>query len=76
MLTAYTHTSEDLPGVRVWSFCPGYVVTDLGDEREEKLRNGVDSSETSAKGILEIVQGLRDEEAGGFVEREGKSRGW
>lgn len=40
------------------------------------MRNGVESSETSAKGILEIVEGKRDGEAGSFVERNGKQRGW
>lgn len=82
MLTAYTHTLGQIgggtegAGIRVWSFCPGYVVTDLGGEREEKMRNGVESSETSAKGVLEIVEGKRDGEAGSFVERNGKQRGW
>ncbi|KAJ8113911.1 hypothetical protein OPT61_g4079 [Boeremia exigua] len=76
MLTGYTCSLEEAKGVKVWSFCPGYVVTDLGGDRELKTSMGVDSSETSANGILEIVQGKRDGEAGMFVEREGRSRAW
>ncbi len=76
MLTGYTSSLEEAKGVKVWSFCPGYVVTDLGGDREWKTKMGVDSSETSARGILEIVQGRRDREVGGFVEREGRSRAW
>ena len=76
MLTAYSYTLPEAEGVKVWSFCPGYVVTDLGGDRELKTSMGVDSSETSARGILEIVEGKRDAEVGKFVEREGKSRAW
>ncbi|GKT83114.1 short-chain dehydrogenase [Colletotrichum tofieldiae] len=35
-----------------------------------------DSSETSAQGILEIVEGKRDSEAGKFVARFGKQYNW
>lgn len=76
MLTAYTQTLGQVKGVKVWSFCPGYVISDLGGERELKESMGIDSSETSARGILEIVRGDRDAEVGSFVEREGKSRAW
>ncbi|KAH6633055.1 hypothetical protein C7974DRAFT_412083 [Boeremia exigua] len=76
MLTAYTYALEEAKGVKVWSFCPGFVVTDLGRDREVRESMGIDSSETSAKGILQIVQGERDDEVGRFVEREGKSRAW
>ncbi|KAJ4397902.1 hypothetical protein N0V91_010593 [Didymella pomorum] len=76
MLTAYTQGLNEVEGVMVWSFCPGYVVTDLGGDRKMKEDLGVDSSETSARGIVEIVQGKRDGEVGRFVEREGRSREW
>ncbi|KAF1931400.1 NAD(P)-binding protein [Didymella exigua CBS 183.55] len=76
MLTAFTQTVGGMEGVKTWSFCPGYVVTDLGGDRKLKEGLGVDSSETSARGILEIVRGERDAEVGRFVERDGKSRGW
>jgi NAD(P)-dependent dehydrogenase (short-subunit alcohol dehydrogenase family) len=76
MLTAYTQTLGEVEGVKVWSFCPGYVISDLGGDRKLKESRGVDSSETSARGILQIVQGERDNEVSGFAEREGRSRGW
>lgn len=76
MLTAYTQTLGEVEGVKTWSFCPGYVVSDLGGDREMKESMGVDSSETSARGIVEIVQGKRDGEVGRFLEREGRSRAW
>lgn len=76
MLTTYIQMLGEVKGVKTWSFCPGYVITDLGDDRKLKESLGVDSSETSAKGILEIVQGKRDGEVGRFVEREGRSRDW
>lgn len=42
MLTAYTHTLGQIgggtegAGIRVWSFCPGYVVTDLGGRERRR----------------------------------------
>lgn len=76
MLTSYMQTLGEVKGVKTWSFCPGYVVSDLGGDREMKEKAGVDSSETSARGIVEIVQGKRDGEVGKFIEREGRSRDW
>ena len=76
MLTAYVQTLGEVDGVKTWSFCPGYVVTDLGGDRKMKEDLGVDSSETSARGIVQIVQGKRDGEVGRFIEREGRGREW
>lgn len=76
MLTAYTQASNEVEGVKVWSFCPGYVISDLGGDRKLKESMGVDSSETSARGILQIVKGERASEVGRFVEREVRSRAW
>ncbi|PHH84634.1 hypothetical protein CDD83_1625 [Cordyceps sp. RAO-2017] len=65
-------------GGRVWSFCPGYVVTNLTGEgdRQRRTESGADSSETSATGILEIIEGKRDHEAGLFLARWGKQHPW
>ena len=63
----------------VWAYCPGYVVTDLAGERESKEKAGVAKSpEWSARGLLRIVEGERDEEAGRFVhdERVGEVYDW
>jgi NAD(P)-dependent dehydrogenase (short-subunit alcohol dehydrogenase family) len=79
MLTAYLHASLAGEGVKVWSYCPGYVVTDLGGEDYRKMKEGeewCESSETSAVGIREIVEGERDGEVGTFVTKRGEAYPW
>jgi NAD(P)-dependent dehydrogenase (short-subunit alcohol dehydrogenase family) len=69
---------------KVWSYCPGFVVTDLasgnsarGEEsRKTRKESGAESSETSAQGILDIVEGKRDAEMDLFVQRYGKTWPW
>jgi NAD(P)-dependent dehydrogenase (short-subunit alcohol dehydrogenase family) len=65
-------------GAKVWAYCPGYVITNLTGEadRQNRANRGAESSETSAQGILEILEGQRDAEAGGFVTKYGKSYAW
>lgn len=66
-------------GVKCWAFNPGYVVTDLSgtgkEGREERRRNGAGDARVSAKGILDICEGRRDGEVGGFLGVEG-GHGW
>jgi NAD(P)-dependent dehydrogenase (short-subunit alcohol dehydrogenase family) len=76
MLTTYQYYHLKGDGVKVWSYCPGYVVTDLGNDREQRIEQGIESSETSAKGLLQIVQGERDADVGGFVTRYGEKYEW
>ncbi|KAI9651968.1 MAG: hypothetical protein M1831_007471 [Alyxoria varia] len=60
------------PGIKVWAFCPGHVATNLGEgDRESRLKSGLPSSETSAKSLLEIVEGQRDGDAGKFIHGQG-----
>jgi NAD(P)-dependent dehydrogenase (short-subunit alcohol dehydrogenase family) len=63
---------------KVWSYCPGYVVTNLTGEADKtnRVASGAESSETSAQGILEIVRGDRDEDAGSFISKRGKVYPW
>ncbi|KAM0275014.1 hypothetical protein ACHAQH_007663 [Verticillium albo-atrum] len=63
---------------KTWAFNPGYVVTNLTGEgnRQTRVTNGADSSETSAQGILEIVQVDRDGETDQFVARMGQVHPW
>ncbi|KAF2194681.1 NAD(P)-binding protein [Zopfia rhizophila CBS 207.26] len=65
-------------GCKIWAYCPGYVVTDLtgADERQLRIDTGADSSETSAQGILEIVEGKRDGEVNMFIGRYGQRYPW
>jgi len=78
MLTACHAANFKDFGTKVWSYCPGFVVTNLtGEEdRQNRVDMGAESSETSAQGILEIVRGDRDKEAGTFVTRRGQAYPW
>ena len=46
------------------------------DYRKKREEAGAESSETSAQGILEIVEGKRDAEVDLFVQRYGKTWPW
>ncbi|KAL1800101.1 hypothetical protein ACET3X_000443 [Alternaria dauci] len=76
MLTAYQYYQLKPDGFKVWTYCPGFVVTDLGGDREQRMEHGIESSETSAKGLLEIVQGERDADVGGFITKYGQKHDW
>jgi NAD(P)-dependent dehydrogenase (short-subunit alcohol dehydrogenase family) len=77
MLTAYQHQQLKGDGFKIWSYCPGWVITDIGKDREiRKHMDGCESSETSAQGILEILEGQRDGEVGQFVTKYGKTYEW
>ncbi|KAH7406730.1 hypothetical protein DE146DRAFT_402431 [Phaeosphaeria sp. MPI-PUGE-AT-0046c] len=77
MLTAYQYAQLRESGFKIWSYCPGWVVTDLTNDREQREKIPMcDSSETSAQGILDIVHGKRDAEVGNFVGRQGRSLPW
>ncbi|KAH7311125.1 short chain dehydrogenase [Rhexocercosporidium sp. MPI-PUGE-AT-0058] len=57
---------------KVFAFCPGYVITDLAGLREAKEKAGVAKSpDGSARGLLAIAEGKRDEENGLFLHDEG-----
>lgn len=62
--------------LKVFAFCPGYVITDLAGHRKMKEEQGVAKSPMgSARGILAIAQGGRDGESGRFVYGEGGGDG-
>ena len=76
---AYNYRKWKNP-VKAFAFCPGYVITDLtgADDKERQRRKdtGAESSETSAQGILEIVNGERDHETEVFIQKYGKTFPW
>lgn len=77
MLTAYQYRQLREDGFKIWSYCPGWVVTDLTNDREQREKIPMcDSSETSAQGILDIVHGKRDAEVGGYIGRQGRTLPW
>lgn len=76
MLTACQHVTLQEVGGTAWAYCPGYVVTDITGDRENRKNQGAESSETSAQGILEIVEGKRDGEVGKFITKYDKHLPW
>ena len=57
--------------IKVFAYCPGYVITDLAGEREAKEKAGIAKSpDGSARGLLAIAEGKRDEENGLFSHDE------
>ncbi|KAL6246348.1 hypothetical protein RBB50_006584 [Rhinocladiella similis] len=78
MAAACMYASYKSWGCKVWSFDPGFVVTNLSgaENRDRRVSMGAESSETSAKGLREIVEGVRDGDVGKFVGREGVTLPW
>lgn len=77
MLTAYQYAQLKGDGFRIWAYCPGYVTTDLTNDREAReAMPWCESSETSAQGILEIVRGERDAGVGKYITKRGGSYPW
>ncbi|KAK7188413.1 short chain dehydrogenase [Paraphaeosphaeria sporulosa] len=62
-----THLKDQ--GGKVWSFCPGFVVTNLVGQRKYRVAMGAQSSETSVQAVLDIVEGKKNVEAGTFIGR-------
>lgn len=57
--------------MKVFAFCPGYVLTDLAGMREAREKEGfAKSPDVSARGLLVIAEGKRDEENGMFLREE------
>ena len=57
--------------IKVFAYCPGYVITDLAGMRESKEKAGIAKSpDGSARGLLAIAKGKRDEENGLFLHDE------
>lgn len=54
-------------GIKVFSYCPGYVVTDLAGMRDAKTKQGAPGPEKSAEGLVAIHRGERDEQASQFL---------
>lgn len=73
MLAVSQYATLKDAGIKVWAMCPGYVVTNLSGEtgRKTRMDAGALSSETSAQTLLQIVEGARDKDVGGFVHKDG-----
>jgi NAD(P)-dependent dehydrogenase (short-subunit alcohol dehydrogenase family) len=65
--------------IQVFSYCPGFVITDLAGMREAKEKSGIAKSpDGSARGLLMISEGKRDAENSKFLfdEEIGKVYPW
>lgn len=75
MLAACHNVELGPKGVKVWAYCPGYVVTNLsgtGEKgRQERIERGAKSPVESAEGLLDLVSGKRDGDVGKFVHKDG-----
>lgn len=75
MMTACQAQELGKWGCKVWSFCPGFVVTDvakMGEKGREMMRQmGAGDSKESAAGLVAIVKGKRDGEVGEFLHKDG-----
>ena len=73
MLTVCHEMEFGEAGIKVFSFNPGYVVTNLTGEhdRENRIKQGAGSAEVSAQTLLSIVDGRRDADVGKFVYKDG-----
>lgn len=57
--------------IKIFAFCPGYVVSDLAGIRKQKEEEGVAlTPDTSARGLFAIAEGERDAEEGKFLHGE------
>ena len=71
MLVACDAWEYQKDGIKVFAFCPGYVVTDLAGMRQAKVEQGAPTGEGSARGLLDIADGKRDADAGKFLHNRG-----
>lgn len=73
MMTIQMHKRLKSQNVRVFAFCPGLVRSMLrGDSEEAVSAHGhAGDPMDSAKSILEIINGRRDEHVGKFLHKDG-----
>lgn len=76
MLTVCQSLEFEEWGAKVWSYCPGFVVTNAWGDSEEKKQqmkeSGAAEASDSGLGLLAIINGERDADAGYFVNRSGR----
>ncbi|KAK5936661.1 hypothetical protein PMZ80_011126 [Knufia obscura] len=60
-------------GLKVFAFCPGFVVSNLRGTSEEARTGGGQAGDPAVSGqsLLDIIEGKRDAEDGKFVHKDG-----
>ncbi|EFY92448.1 hypothetical protein J3458_019656 [Metarhizium acridum] len=78
MATACMYATYKVWGAKVWAYCPGHVITDSTGEGRRGMREstGASSSTSSATGIVDIVEGKRDDHVGQFLQTGGRILQW
>lgn len=78
MATACMYSSNKIWGAKVWAYCPGYVITNLTGEGDRGMTeaSGAMSSEASATGIIELIDGKKDHLVGQFLQYGGNTLQW
>lgn len=73
MLAVYEYRTYKDNGLKVFPFCPGFVVSKLRGDEEEKMNPGglAGDPRVSGESILSILQGERDADVGKFVHKDG-----
>ncbi|KAJ5163408.1 uncharacterized protein N7500_005238 [Penicillium coprophilum] len=74
MMTVQLHKKLQGRGVRVFAFCPGLVRSNLRGEDEASVSayGAAGDPLEAGRGILGIVLGERDGDAGGFINKDGR----
>jgi len=70
LMASYWHELEG-DGFKVFSVCPGFLVTDISGNKEWSRRMGAEEPELGGKFILSVMNGERDADAGKVVKHDG-----
>ncbi|ORY17288.1 hypothetical protein BCR34DRAFT_555814 [Clohesyomyces aquaticus] len=70
MITACQAVKYGKLGWKVFAFCPGFTVSNLGEMN--KVENGAKPTSEGASPIVDIINGARDEEHGKFLNIGGQ----
>ncbi|KAL8791752.1 MAG: hypothetical protein Q9195_005628 [Heterodermia aff. obscurata] len=69
MITACHWVQYGPEGIKVFTFCPGFTVSNLG--QQNKAEFGAKPTDEAVRPLVDIVEGKRDDEAGKFLNATG-----
>ena len=69
MITACQWVEYGPAGIKVFAFCPGFTVSNLGPQN--KLEFGAKPTDEAVRPLADVVEGKRDDEAGKFLNATG-----
>ena len=68
MVTACQHVEYMEDGIKVFAYCPGFVVSNIGPYNKPEM--GASPTKDGVIPLIDILEGKRDDEAGKFVQRK------